>query len=65
MEKQWKSERTESTITTAATTTKSHIKISLLMAHWGHALNNIVEITINDGQETIENHQTQRNSNSS
>lgn len=30
-----------------------HIKISLLIVHWGHALNNMLEITINDGQETI------------
>lgn len=29
-----------------------HIKISLLIVHWGHALNNMLEITINDGQET-------------
>lgn len=24
------------------------------MVHWGHALNNMLEITINDGQETIQ-----------
>lgn len=35
---------------------RHHIKISLLMAHLGHALNNMLEITINDGQETIHTH---------
>lgn len=30
-----------------------HIKISIFIVHKGHVLNNILEITINNGQETM------------